>query len=344
MLTAGVFALLAMIYVPTPAKPYHAAHYRFVFSQDDTSVAFFQLLVNVVFAALLGALLAAIIPKLPRWAWRWITGIALIAFLIMGALAWRNFTEAAADWARSDEEFADSQLAYHYPDAAKLTLRNAARNWQLALRFDEATRVENRIKALQQHPGQGFTWADEAPQAPGQPGPRASPAIGSDFIPDPQPQDFGFVPDAPSQAPRASPASGNPFDQFDAAAPGSAAANPRAYRVTGLVLEVNDSMIAMQKGKDRWEIGRNSNTKVTGDLKVGAMVTITYTLTATGMEVKSVFNPDAMNASHGQRVPRPSPSPYDWQNDPVVIKAPTQAPQASSIPRARPVRSPSPGR
>jgi len=72
LLTAGVFALLAMIYVPTPAKPYHAAHYRFVFSQDDTSVAFFQLLVNVVFAALLGAILAAIIPKLPRWAWRWI--------------------------------------------------------------------------------------------------------------------------------------------------------------------------------------------------------------------------------------------------------------------------------
>ena len=72
------------------------------------------------------------------------------------------------------------------------------------------------------------------------------------------------------QAPDASLVSGNPFDQFDAAALGSAAANPRAYRVTGLVLEVNDSMIAMQKGKDRWEIGRNLNTKVTGDLKVGA--------------------------------------------------------------------------
>jgi hypothetical protein len=49
---------------------------------------------------------------------------------------------------------------------------------------------------------------------------------------------------------------------------------------------VNDSMIAMQKGKDRWEIARNSNTKVTGDLKIGAIVTITYTFTATGMEVK----------------------------------------------------------
>jgi hypothetical protein len=55
LLAAGVFALLAMIYVPTPAKPYHAARYRFVFPQDGTSVAFFQLLVNVVFAALLGS-------------------------------------------------------------------------------------------------------------------------------------------------------------------------------------------------------------------------------------------------------------------------------------------------
>jgi hypothetical protein len=38
-----------------------------------------------VFAALLGAIVAAIIPKLPRWAWRWITGIPLIAFLITKA-------------------------------------------------------------------------------------------------------------------------------------------------------------------------------------------------------------------------------------------------------------------
>ena len=151
LLTAGVFALLAMIYVPTPHRGY-----RLIFSSDDTSIAFFQLLVNVVFAALLGAILATIIPKLPRLAWRWITGIALIALFITGALAWRNFTEAAADRARFDEEFADSQLGYHYPEAAKFTLRNAARNWRLALRFDEATRVENRIKGLRQHTAQDW--------------------------------------------------------------------------------------------------------------------------------------------------------------------------------------------
>jgi hypothetical protein len=67
----------------------------------------------------------------------------------------------------------------------------------------------------------------------------------------------------------------------------ASAAGPKTYQVTGPVLEMNDSMIAVQKGKDRWEIARDSNTKVTGDLKVGAKVTITYTMTATDAEVKA---------------------------------------------------------
>jgi hypothetical protein len=61
----------------------------------------------------------------------------------------------------------------------------------------------------------------------------------------------------------------------------------KTYQVTGPVLEVNDSMVAVQKGKDRWEIARDGSTKVTGDLKVGAKVTITYTMTATEVEVKA---------------------------------------------------------
>jgi hypothetical protein len=68
---------------------------------------------------------------------------------------------------------------------------------------------------------------------------------------------------------------------------GALAAGPKTYQVTGPVLEMNDSMIAVQKGKDRWEIARDSNTKVTGDLKVGAKVTITYTMSATDVEVKA---------------------------------------------------------
>ncbi|HJU09281.1 MAG TPA: hypothetical protein VJ728_00315 [Candidatus Binataceae bacterium] len=64
------------------------------------------------------------------------------------------------------------------------------------------------------------------------------------------------------------------------------AAGPNAYQVTGPVLEVSNSMIAVQKGKERWEIGRDSSTKVNGDLKVGSKVTIKYRMVATSVQVK----------------------------------------------------------
>jgi len=64
------------------------------------------------------------------------------------------------------------------------------------------------------------------------------------------------------------------------------AASAKTYQVTGPVLEATSSMIAVQKGQDRWEIIRDANTKVTGDLKVGSKVTILYTMTAQTVEVK----------------------------------------------------------
>lgn len=60
----------------------------------------------------------------------------------------------------------------------------------------------------------------------------------------------------------------------------------KSYQVTGPVLEMNDSMITVQKGKDRWEINRDASSKVPTDLKVGDKVTITYTMTAKDVEVK----------------------------------------------------------
>ena len=45
-------------------------------------------------------------------------------------------------------------------------------------------------------------------------------------------------------------------------------------------------MIAVQKGKDRWEIARDASTKVTGDLKVGSKVTIEYRMIATTVDAK----------------------------------------------------------
>jgi hypothetical protein len=61
---------------------------------------------------------------------------------------------------------------------------------------------------------------------------------------------------------------------------------PKTYQVTGPVLELKDDVIAVQKGKDKWEIARGKDTKVTGDLKVGSKVTIEYRMTATAIEVK----------------------------------------------------------
>jgi len=58
------------------------------------------------------------------------------------------------------------------------------------------------------------------------------------------------------------------------------------YQVTGPVLEVNNDMIAVQKGKDRWELARDASTKVNGDLAVGAKVTIQYRMIATEVDVK----------------------------------------------------------
>ena len=54
----------------------------------------------------------------------------------------------------------------------------------------------------------------------------------------------------------------------------SAFAGATSYQVTGPITEVNDSMIVVMKGKERFEVNRDSSTKVTGDLKVGEKVTI----------------------------------------------------------------------
>ena len=64
-------------------------------------------------------------------------------------------------------------------------------------------------------------------------------------------------------------------------------AGAKTYQVTGPVVDVNDKMITVMKGKDRWEIDRASDTKMTGDVKVGDKVTITYTMAAKEVEAKA---------------------------------------------------------
>ena len=64
------------------------------------------------------------------------------------------------------------------------------------------------------------------------------------------------------------------------------AAGPKDYQVTGPVLAVTDDVITVEKGKDTWEIGRNKDTKINGDLKKGSKVTIQYKMNATSVDVK----------------------------------------------------------
>lgn len=66
----------------------------------------------------------------------------------------------------------------------------------------------------------------------------------------------------------------------------AAARAPKTYQVTGPVLEVSDDLIVVQKGKEKWEIARTPDTKVTGDLKVGAKVTVEYRMSAATVEAK----------------------------------------------------------
>ncbi len=66
-----------------------------------------------------------------------------------------------------------------------------------------------------------------------------------------------------------------------------------AYQVTGPVLEVTATKIVVEKDKEKWEIARDKDTKVTGELKKGARVTIQYRMTATSIEAKAAKDKDA---------------------------------------------------
>ncbi len=64
------------------------------------------------------------------------------------------------------------------------------------------------------------------------------------------------------------------------------AAAVKKYQVTGKVLEVNDKMILVEKGDEKWELERTEETKVTGKVAVGTKVEIHYHMIADTVEVK----------------------------------------------------------
>jgi cytochrome bd-type quinol oxidase subunit 1 len=67
---------------------------------------------------------------------------------------------------------------------------------------------------------------------------------------------------------------------------GVAFAGGKTYQATGQVVKVSAAMVVIQSGTQKWEIARDTNTKVKGDLKKGDTVTVTYTMNATAVDVK----------------------------------------------------------
>ncbi len=66
-------------------------------------------------------------------------------------------------------------------------------------------------------------------------------------------------------------------------------ASPTSYQATGTVLAVTDSMITIQKGKEKWDIA----TTTPSDSKVGDKVTVHYTMTASSIDAGKASAPAA---------------------------------------------------
>jgi RNase P/RNase MRP subunit p29 len=60
----------------------------------------------------------------------------------------------------------------------------------------------------------------------------------------------------------------------------------KTYQFTGNVLEIKDNVIVVDKAGEKFEMSKDAGTKIKGDLKVGAKVTVKYESRAAEIEVK----------------------------------------------------------
>ena len=82
------------------------------------------------------------------------------------------------------------------------------------------------------------------------------------------------------------------------------AAGAKTYQVTGMVVEMTGSKITVQKGTEKLEIDLDPTIKATGDVKVGAIVTITYVMSATKVQGSAAAAAETTAAA-----PSPAPTP-----------------------------------
>ena len=66
----------------------------------------------------------------------------------------------------------------------------------------------------------------------------------------------------------------------------ASAAGPKTYQVTGPITDIKGDVIVVEnRNGEKWEIVRDANSKVTGEVKVGAKVTVEYTMAAKKIDV-----------------------------------------------------------
>jgi hypothetical protein len=76
-------------------------------------------------------------------------------------------------------------------------------------------------------------------------------------------------------------------------APAFAQAAVDDFQVTGNVTEKTADSITVMKGKERFQIAIDKDTKMTGDVKVGGKVTIKYKMHASSIESKDAAAKEA---------------------------------------------------
>jgi hypothetical protein len=144
VLFAVAFALLAMVFVPMPMYD-HGHHvgggYRFIFDQSNTGVALFQLLVNVAFAAGVGAIVAQLAKRV-------LVVIAACIVLAVGAVGEVAFVKYSWERAESDERQALASNPFISAINTQGHWNNAATNWRFAWQFNRASLAAKRAHEL----------------------------------------------------------------------------------------------------------------------------------------------------------------------------------------------------
>ena len=68
--------------------------------------------------------------------------------------------------------------------------------------------------------------------------------------------------------------------------PITALADAKDYQVTGPIVSIDENVIVIQKGDEKWQIDLNKDTKIEGKLAVGEKVTVYYHMIASKIDKK----------------------------------------------------------